>query len=151
MKLKLFMISSVFLSCSCFAKNVNDFEAMLAGFGICEFEGVFLPSSTVVMAKHEYFIKRNLKPYKIANSLAYYHVSEVFYGLPVSELIIPVTFDVHSITIDLPMERVVPVIDKYFPNVYRTDLKLDDGAIPVLHPNLLDPEKTSFYCSSLPE
>jgi hypothetical protein len=131
---------------SCMAKKESDFEKMLAGFDVCFFKDVYLEYTNE--PKHEYFKKHGLKPYKIEDSMAYYHLKETFYGLPVSELIVPASFDIHAITIDLKIDKVIPVLNKHFPNGYYTDPTQDDGEKPVLYKSLSDPEKTTLTCTT---
>ena len=122
---------------------------MLDDFKVCRFEGVYLSSSKADVAKHSYFQKRNLIPYKKENSLAYYKIDEIFLGMPVSEIVIPITYDYHIITFDLSIEKVISILNKNFQGQYRTDERKDDGSIPVLKRHPKDPTKTIFYCSDI--
>ena len=125
----------------------SSFERMLSGFSKCEFNGVYVDIFTK-MPVNEYFIRNELKPYKIVDGFAYFHLSEKFHGLPVYEISIPSsTFDVHAIYINAPIAEVKEVLEKVFYSGFSLGKEDDAGMRPVMMSVNGNANKTVVFCS----
>lgn len=102
-------------------KELSDFEKMLKGFRECKFEKLYVEFGST-KPLHDYFIKRNLTPYKVENELAYFHVDESFMGLSVKEIIIPAGFSVVAIVFEENLVSAEKKLKNYLIYGYNQEL-----------------------------
>lgn len=123
------------------------FEEMLSGFDRCEFKDVYVD----IFSKkpvHAYFTERNLEPTRIEKDMAFFHLRERFFELPVYKLMIPAgTFDVHAIYIDLPIERARQIVKMKFGTEFIRGKLSDAGEQPMLVTDPAHPNKSILTCN----
>ncbi len=122
------------------------FEEMLSGFDQCQFKDVYIDLITKKPV-HLYFLERELQPCEIKEGMAYFCLTERYYGLPVYKLMVPSgTFDIHAMYIALPINESRNMIRKKFGTEYRESGLSDIGEKPVLLANPNDPNKSILMC-----
>jgi hypothetical protein len=98
---------------------------------------------------YSYFSERNLKPYKEENGLYFFKIKDTLFGLPVSELFVPGTWDYHGIVFDAPLERVQAVIKRKFGSTFAPSEESIKGISPALEKYIHAPNKAGLYCNEV--
>jgi len=109
----------------------------------CEFNNFYYEPEDI---SRPYFSERNLKPYKEYQGIYYFKISDSLFGLPVSELIVPGTWNYHQVTFDAPLAQVREVIKKKFGSYFAKPKKYDAGYYPILEQDSDNPNKSIIYC-----
>lgn len=126
------LIVILFLSSVQSSVNATTFDEMLKGFLSCKHKDVYVDIFTGE-AVSPYFKERNLKPYKVEGDFAKYFVKEIFYGLPVDEILVPRgTWSVHELYIDLPIEQARKILKKRFKSDFKKSNQSEAGNAPEL-------------------
>lgn len=153
MKLRVFAVFLVFLSHSCFAKSLSDFEIMLDGFPSCQFENLYVNYTTHV-PQHQYFTARGLMPNKVENEAAFFTINERFHGIVVDEIVISAGFSVVSIRLNASLNTVKKQMRgflKYGFNKKPRPAGSEAAMLtPVLEADKADPQKTNLRCDFEP-
>ena len=121
-------------------------EDLFNGFERCTFKGAYYDIHTQKVP-NSYFEERNLKPYKLEDSLAYYSVKDSFYGIPVSEIIIPITFDLHVLVFDMPLSKVAAILHEKSFHLSENTNEIENGDAPALRPYKNYKDKSTLYCN----
>lgn len=109
----------------------------------CQFKDFYYAPWTKEQPIHPYFSERNLKPFKEENGVYYFKVKDTLFGLPVSELIVPGTWDVHGVTFDVPLSKSRKIISKKFGSTFPPSSKADQS--PILD-KANRANQSVFYC-----
>lgn len=125
--------------------NAATLEGLFADVAKCQFDQFFYdePSRN---PPHAFFTERDLKPYKEDNGLYYFYVKELAFGLPVVELIVPGTQDLHAIIFDTPLATTRKVISSKFGSTFAESPNSLQGKEPAL---VIDPKnnkRSVLYC-----
>ncbi|CAI8767919.1 hypothetical protein [Methylocaldum szegediense] len=131
-----------------FAKATT-LEEVFAGFRTCEFPNFFYAPWDSQQKVHPYLAERGLTPYKEKDGLYYFKVKDSFFGLPVSEIIIPGTWDFHSIVFDVPLAEAQKTFKRVFGNVFPPSEQADAGEAPALVERFDDPNRSALYCNKV--
>ncbi|MPR04666.1 hypothetical protein F0169_22890 [Pseudomonas sp. MAFF 212408] len=123
-------------------------EEQFRGIESCSIKNIFLdPVSR--KPSGEYFSARKLEPCRI-DEVAFYCVSDTFYGLHVNQVAIPYVgpFSVHAIYLKESPDVVEPVLRAQFKGI---KLNQNDGASPILIADPKQPGSSVFYCDEYSE
>lgn|GEM_PF-4104719 len=120
-------------------------EELFSNFNTCDHPKIGYDISTEE-ANHPYFKERNIKPYKVEQSLAFYVIDDYLFKMHVSELILPVTWSLTSITFDSPIDEVRPKLNKIFGDGFEAANESEAGYKPKLLQSRDSPSKTVLYC-----
>lgn len=80
-------------------------ESAISGFQKCDFEGFYFAPWDPKQLGHRYFYERKLQPYSERDGLYYFKVQDAAFGLPVSEIIVPGTWNYHIVVFDVPVTK----------------------------------------------
>lgn len=127
------------------SSNNLGLEEIFKNFNICDFPKISYDISNKETT-HPYFKQKNITPYKVEQSLAHYSVDDSLFGIHVSHLVLPVTWNFVSITFDLPIDEVRPKLSTVFGEGFEATSESDAGHKPFLVTSKDDPSKTIFYC-----
>lgn len=116
-----------------------------SNFKKCEFKN-FYYADWMGEKPHVYFSERKLTPYAEKDGLYYFKVSDTLFGLPVSELWVPGTWDYHVVIFNLPLSKARSVLRSKFGSEFRPSKKSDNGEVPALEEYQKDRSKSVFYC-----
>lgn len=142
MKLQLLLFSIFLYSGTGAAASL---DKLFANVATCQFDQFYYDEPTR-NPPHPYFIERSLKPYKEENGLYFFHVKDSMFGLPVVELIVPGTQDLHGVTFDVPLVKARKVISSKFGTTFRESKKSRDGKAPVLAADHKNINRSVLYC-----
>jgi hypothetical protein len=122
-------------------------EELFKDFQKCDFKGFFYSPWDPTQAVHPYLLERALTPYKESNGLYYFKVKDSLFGLPVSEIIIPGTWDLHAVVFDVPVARARDVMKRRFGNTFSPSELSTAGKVPVLEPVEGETGRSVLYCN----
>ncbi|WP_109513205.1 hypothetical protein [Pseudomonas ovata] len=118
-------------------------EQQFQGIEACDIKDVYLDANTS-KATGAYFTERRLQPCRL-DEAAFYCIKDTFYGLTVSEVVIPYRgpFSVHAVY----LEESRPVVEQRLRARFKgIAFNRDDGATPFLIDDPKQPGRTVFYC-----
>lgn len=122
-------------------------DQLFSKFRKCDFSG-FYYAPWDNQPVHQYFAERNLKPYKEQDGLYYFKVKDSLFGLPVSEIFVPGTWDFHGVVFDAPLNKARTTLKRRFGSTFAPSDKSFEGKRPALESfNDAEPEKTILYCN----
>lgn len=121
-------------------------DEVFVNFQKCEFTDFFFAPWDTTKPVHAYFAERNLSPYKIANGVYYFKVKDTLFGLPVSEVVVPGTQDVHGVVLDVPLAKARAVLQQKFGSTFAPSEASSRGDAPVLMDYKDERGKTVLYC-----
>lgn len=127
------------------AYSSNSLEEVFINFKTCDFSKISYDPSKKETT-HSYFKLAKLEPYKVEQSLAFYSVSDSLFGIPVSKIILPVTWAFVSVTFDLPVNDVRTKLSTVFGKGFEAADESEIGYKPILISSKDDPTKTVLYC-----
>jgi len=142
MKLHLLLFSFLLYSG---AGKADSLEKLFANVATCQFDKFYYDEPTRNQP-HPYFIERSLKPYKEENGLYFFHVKDSMFGLPVVELVVPGTQDLHGVIFDVPLVKARKVISSKFGSAFKESQKSRDGKAPELTSYQKDTKRSVLYC-----
>jgi hypothetical protein len=122
-------------------------EEAFADFRKCEFNRFYYEPWDTKQTVHPYIAERGLNPYKEENGLYFFKVKDTLFGLPVSEIIIPGTWDLHAVIFNVPLAKAQKVFKHRFGDVFGTSPKSAAGTAPALETAYDDPDRSSLYCN----
>lgn len=123
----------------------HSLEDIFQNFNTCDFPKVSYNLFSEVTS-HPYFSEAKVRPYKIEQSLAFYSVNDSLFGMPVSHIILPVTWTHYSVTFDLPINEVRLRLETVFGEGFEAVDVSDAGYKPFLIARRDAPSKTVIYC-----
>lgn len=144
MRIHLFLVLIFALPLSSKAATL---EEAFADFRKCEFNRFYYEPWDSKQTVHPYIAERKLTPYKEENGLYFFKVKDTLFGLPVSEIIIPGTWDLHAVVFDVPLDKAQRVIKNRFGEVFAPSPKSGAGTAPALETAYDDPNRSSLYCN----
>ncbi|MBE9176081.1 hypothetical protein IQ225_13570 [Synechocystis salina LEGE 06155] len=124
------------------------FQDMMQGFLECRLEGMYIaPWEGIDRPSQEFF--DGLLPEKIENDFAYYQIEVNYYGLPVTEIMIPAgTWGVYAVTFDVPIEISQGRLKKVFGSSFEATEASALGLAPELIIDPDDTQKSIWLCTS---
>jgi len=130
------------------SSNAVTLDDLFVNVQKCEFKN-FYYADWGNESVHPFFAERKLKPYKNQDKSAifYFKVKEKLFGLPVSEVVVPGTWDFHGVVFDVPLAQVRKVLKRKFGSEFRPSTKGKDGVVPVLDQDDKDHNKSVLYCN----
>ena len=139
--------SMVFIFALALSAEAATLEESFADFRQCKFNRFYYEPWDTKQTLHPYFAERKLTPYKEDNGLYYFKVKDTLFELPVSEIIIPGTWDLHAVVFDVPLDKAQRVFKHRFGEVFAPSPKSLVGTAPALESAFDDPNRTSLYCN----
>jgi hypothetical protein len=127
------------------AAKAADLESLFANVASCHFEQFFYDEPNR-NPPHAYFTERDLKPYKEDDGLYYFYVKEMVFGLPVVELIVPGTQDLHAIIFDAPLANSRKILSAKFGSSFAESANSLSGKEPALVVDPKNSKRSVFYC-----
>ena len=124
-------------------------EEAFAGFRKCDFKGFYYAPWDPQQKIHPYLAERGLTPYKEDNGLYYFKVNDSLFGLAVSEVIIPGSWDLHAVVFDVPLAKAQKVLKRRFGSVFAPSAQSAEGKAPALEVVAGDPGRSSLYCNEV--
>lgn len=124
-------------------------EEAFAGFRKCEFKDFYYAPWDPQEKAHPYLAERGLTPYKEDNGLYYFKVKDSLFGLPVSEIIIPGTWNLHAIVFDVPLAKAQKALKRQFGSVFAPSTQSAEGKAPALEAVVDNPSRSSLYCNEV--
>ncbi len=143
-RLGFFLVSAVPLCVS--AATLED---AFAGFQKCDFKDFYYAPWDPTLKVHPYIAERGLKPYKEEKGLYFFKVSDRLFGLPVSEIIIPGTWDLHAVVFDVPLAKAQKEFRRRFGSTFAPSAKSAEGMAPALDVLTNEPDRSSLYCNEV--
>lgn len=125
-------------------------DEALSGFTSCDFKSFYYDDFRE-QTSHGYFLERGLKPYKAKDGLFYFHLTDRLFGLPVSEIVAPGTWDLHMVKFDVSLKDARRTFRSKFKTEFRQSKRSDNGDIPALVKDPDDLKKSVFYCNEREE
>jgi hypothetical protein len=132
-----------------FSAKAATLEEVFADFRKCKFNRFYYEPWDTKQTIHPYIAERRLTPYKEENGLYFFKVKDTLFGLPVSEIIIPGTWDLHAVIFDVPLTKAQKVFKRRFGSVFDPSLKSTAGAAPALETVYDNPDRSSLYCNEI--
>lgn len=129
-----------------FARAIT-LEEAFAGFRKCQFNRFYYAPWDPKETLHPYLAERGLTPYKEENGLYFFKVKDSLFGLPVSEIIIPGTWDLHAVTFDVPLVKARKILKRRFGSAFAPSAKSEEGTDPALEAVADNPGRSSLYCN----
>jgi hypothetical protein len=127
--------------------NATTLEDLFDGIETCEFNNVYYDVKKKTNL-HPYFMERNLRPNRIENSLAFYDIEDKFHGLPVVQIIIPVTFNIHGLVLDASLSESRSKFEMIYGEVFERNER-SVGKKPVLESIKNRPNQSFFGCDEV--
>jgi hypothetical protein len=143
-----FLVCLLLSAAPLFAKAAT-LEEAFAGFRKCEFKDFYYAPWDPKEKVHPYLAERGLTPYKEDNGLYYFKVKDSLFGLPVSEIIIPGTWDLHAIVFDVPLAEARKTLKRQFGSVFAPSAQSAEGKAPALEAVADNPSRSSLYCNEV--
>ncbi len=122
-------------------------EKAFSDFRKCEFKGFYYAPWSPEQPVHPYIAERGLTPYKEENGLYFFKVKDTLFGLPVSEIVIPGTWDFHAVKFDVPLTKAQKVFKQRFSSVFSPSPKSAEGTAPALETVENDRNRSFLYCN----
>lgn len=126
-------------------------DEVFAKFKECNFQNFYYAPWDTSRPVSPYFSERKIEPYKDENGLYFFNVKDTLFGLPVSELVVPGTWNVHGVVFDAPLSKVRVVLKHRFGSAFEPSEKSKAGLTPLLEESNDAPNKSWFYCSKSEE
>ena len=145
----LFRILLVFIFSAPMLANAATLEEAFAGFRKCQFEGFYYAPWDPQKAAYPYIAERGLTPYKEENGLYYFKVRDTLFGLPVSEIIIPGTWNFHAVIFDVPLAKAQKAFKRRFGSLFAPSATSAEGKAPALETLVDNPNHSSLYCNEV--
>ena len=124
-------------------------EEAFADFRKCDFKGFYYAPWDPTLKMHPYIAERGLTPYKEEKGLYFFKVSDRLFGLPVSEIIIPGTWDLHAVVFDVPLAKAQKEFRRRFGSTFAPSAKSAEGMGPALEAVANEPDRSSLYCNEV--
>lgn len=124
-------------------------EDAFSGFRKCQFQGFFYAPWDPKIKIHPYLSERGLKPYKEDKGVYFFKVRDTLFGLPVSEIIIPGTWDFHAVVFDVSLAKAQSVLKSRLGSAFAPSAKSDKGKAPALGTLIDYPGHSSLYCNEV--
>lgn len=124
-------------------------EEAFADFRKCQFKSFYYAPWDPQEAAYPYLAERGLTPYKEENGLYFFKVKDSLFGLPVSEIIIPGTWDFHAVIFDVPLAKAQKVFKRRFGSLFAPSAKSAEGKVPALETLVDNPGRSSLYCNEV--
>ena len=121
-------------------------DEVFSNFQKCNFKGFYYAPWDTSRPIHPYFAERNLKPYKENNGVYYFKVKDSLFGLPVSEIMVPGTWDYHGVVFDAPLAKTREVMNRKFGTAFVPSDKSKAGESPALE-KTIDASQSGLYCN----
>ena len=119
-----------------------------AGFRNSQFDGFYYAEWESPATSHPYLVKKGLKPYKDQSDLYHFKVKETLFGMPVSEIIIPGTWELHAVVFDVPLATAQKAMKRRFGTTFAPSAKSAAGEAPALEIFNGDPARSALYCDA---
>lgn len=145
--LKLFVLLLAVPATSC----AVTLDEVFLNFQHCEFQAFFYSPWDTSQPVHPYFAERSLMPYKEVSGVYYFSVKDTLFGLSVSELIVPGTWDVHGVIFNVPVAEARIALKQKFGNTFAASEQSAAGLSPALDKFAGAPGKSILYCSEKKE
>jgi hypothetical protein len=123
-------------------------DEVFLSFQKCEFRNLYYAPWITNEPLHPYLSERKLKPYKELDGLYYFKVKDTLFGLPVSEIIIPGTYDLHGVIFDMPLTQTRAVLKRKFGKSFAPSQKSKFGIAPALGQPADASNRSILYCDS---
>jgi hypothetical protein len=121
-------------------------EKMLPNLPRCE-TGQFFLDPASHEPKSEYL--RTITPYKIEKGFAYYRLKATYYGLPVTEIMVPAsTWGIFALTFDAPLPTARAQLKAKLASEFRSMAEHDAGKAPLLHEDRANKQRSVLVCTS---
>jgi hypothetical protein len=127
------------------SRSKNAISTLFDNFKTCEFQHLHYHQESRTTLNDEGPLP-NLYPYKVEQSLAFYQINDSLFDMPISEIILPISWNFTSVTFDLPIDQVRPKLSKIFGVDFEPKDETEDGFKPMLTSKKNDPSKTVLYC-----
>jgi hypothetical protein len=124
-------------------------DEAFSNFRECNFRGFFYAPWDPQHQPHPYFSERDLKPYKEDSGLYYFKVKDTLFGLPVVEIIVPGTWDLHAVIFDVPLADARRTLKRQFGDEFRSSDNSRDGRAPVLEMKSGESNRSALYCNEV--
>jgi len=124
-------------------------EEAFSKFQECQFKDFYYAPNAPESKPPPYLSERGLVPYKEENGLYFFRVRDYMYGLPVSELILPGTWDMHAVIFDVPLEKSQEIFKHRFGHVFAPSEKSAKGEVPALEALIGNSSQSSLYCNEV--
>lgn len=142
------MLATLFMSLSVSAvAEAATLEEAFVRFRSCDFQGFFYAEGDPKTPAHSYFIERNLRPYREQDGLYHIKTKDSLWGLPVSELIVPGTWDFHGVVFDAPLKEVRAHMKHRFGKSFSPSKDSNDGESPALSQFRGNPNQSILFCN----
>ncbi len=98
----------------------------------CKFDHFYFAPWDTTQPVHPYFAQRKLEPYREEESIYYFKVQDTLFGLPVVELFVPGTWDLHGVVLDVPLAVAREALRKRFGTDFAPSPRSRIGEVPAL-------------------
>jgi len=132
-----------------FGAQATSLEEVFHDFRKCNFEGFYYAPWDPQHKVHPYLAERSLTPYKEVGGLYYFQVKGTLFGIPVSEIIIPGTWDLHAVVFDAPLAKIQRVLKRRFGSVFAPSSLSAEGKVPALEIAVENPNRSALYCNEV--
>lgn len=120
-------------------------EKMFSGFETCNIKDVYMDETGKIKADY----LRNRRPYKKKDGVAYFHVKDTMYGIPVVDVAIPAsTWCAYAVTFDAPIYKVRNILSIQFGSDFKPGKRSEVGEAPELITDTSNKNRTLWICSS---
>ena len=144
--IRLFLLSAILLPIWAQATSL---EEVFRDFRKCDFEGFYYAPWDPQHKVPPYLEERSLTPYKEAGGLYYFKVKDTLFGLPVSEIIIPGTWNLHAVVFDAPLAKTQRALKRRFGSVFSPSALSAEGKVPALEIAVENPNRSALYCNEV--
>lgn len=115
-------------------------------FQKCRFEGFYYAPWDNNYA-HPYFTKNGLKPQTEDDTGLYiFQVKDTLFGLPVTEVMVPGTWDLHGVVFDIPLAEARKAMKIKFGSEFRASAQSDAAEVPELSA-AKNPRQSVLFCN----
>jgi hypothetical protein len=126
-------------------------DEVFARVNECRFDHFYYAPWDTTQAVHPYFAQRKLEPYREEESIYYFKVQDTLFGLPVVELFVPGTWDIHGVILDVPLAVAREALRKRFGTTFAPSTRSRIGEEPALLPWQPNPGRQSvLVCEERP-
>ncbi|MBK8524794.1 MAG: hypothetical protein IPL58_12315 [Betaproteobacteria bacterium] len=129
--------------------QATSLEEVFRDFQKCDFEGFYYAPWDPQHTVHPYLAERNLTPYKEVSGLYYFKVKDTLFGLPVAEIIIPGTWNLHAVVFDAPLAKTQRALKRRFGSVFAPSALSAEGKVPALEIDVENQNRSGLYCNEV--
>lgn len=133
------------------AASAMTLDEVFANFQRCEFQAFYYSPWDASQPVHPYFAERNLTPYKEVSGVYYFSVKDTLFDLPVAELIVPGTWDVHGVIFNISLAEARTALKHKFGDIFAASEQSAAGLSPALDKFAGSAGKSILYCSEKKE